>query len=75
MASNGKSPLSERMQVTFDLYEMGEAMMRQNLRRRFPEESEAQIEERLVQWLSHRPGAEAGDAIGRALAWPPRGER
>jgi Rv0078B-related antitoxin len=51
-----------RMKTTFDLYEAAEAMMRQNLRRRFPDESEEQIERRLLAWLQDRPGA--GDASG-----------
>jgi hypothetical protein len=51
-----------RMKTTFDLYEAAEAMMRQNLRRRFPDESDAQIERRLLAWLQDRSGA--GDASG-----------
>jgi hypothetical protein len=35
----------------FDLYEAAEVMMRQNLRRWFPEESERQVERRLLAWL------------------------
>jgi Rv0078B-related antitoxin len=54
-----------RMRMTFDLYETAEAMMRQNLRRRHPGASEAEIERLLVAWLRHRPGAEHGDAVGR----------
>ena len=54
-----------RMKMAFDLYETAEAIMRQNLRRRFPDASEAEIERRLVSWLHRRPGAEHGDGIGR----------
>ena len=54
-----------RMKMAFDLYATAEAIMRQNLRRRFPDASEAEIERRLVSWLRRRPGAEQGDAIGR----------
>ncbi len=50
-----------RMELAFDLYQLAEDMMRQNLRRRFPEASEAEIERRLLAWLHHRPGAEHGD--------------
>ena len=53
-----------RIERAFELYEMAEAMMRQNLRRRFPEESDDQIEQRILAWLRHRPGAEIGDAGG-----------
>lgn len=54
-----------RMKMAFDLYETAEAIMRQNLRRRFPDASEAEIERRFVNWLHRRPGAEHGDGIGR----------
>jgi hypothetical protein len=56
--------LIARVQTTLDLYEGAEAMMRQNLRRRFPQESPDQIERRLMDWLQDRPGAERGDAGG-----------
>jgi Rv0078B-related antitoxin len=56
--------LMARVRMAFDLYEAAEAMMRQNLRRRFPGESEEQIEQRVLAWLRDRPGAEHGDAGG-----------
>jgi hypothetical protein len=46
-----------RMEVAFDLYESAEQIMRQNLRRRFPEASDHEIERRLIDWLQKRPGA------------------
>ncbi|HWM92692.1 MAG TPA: hypothetical protein VN493_18145 [Thermoanaerobaculia bacterium] len=54
-----------RMKMAFDLYETAEAIMRQNLRRRFPDAQEAEIERLLVSWLRRRPGAEHGDGPGR----------
>ena len=54
-----------RMKMAFDLYETAEAIMRQNLRRRFPDASETEIERQLVEWLHRRPGAEHGDGVGR----------
>jgi hypothetical protein len=57
--------LAERLRVALDLYEAGEQLMRQNLRRRHPDASEAEIAERLAAWLRERPGAEHGDAAGR----------
>ena len=54
-----------RMKMAFDLYETAEAIMRQNLRRRFPYAQEAEIERQLVSWLRRRPGAEHGDGPGR----------
>jgi hypothetical protein len=40
-----------RMRTAMVLFEGAEAMMRQNLRRRYPEESADQIETRLRSWL------------------------
>lgn len=56
------------MKTAFDLYELAEAMMRQNLRRRDPSATEEEIEEGIREWLRKRPGAEHGDAEGRVLA-------
>ncbi|HCF61524.1 MAG TPA: hypothetical protein DFS52_26455 [Myxococcales bacterium] len=65
MIEQERQEIRERFELTMDLYELGEAMMRQNLRREHPEASEAEIEELLVAWLQKRPGAEYGDAPGR----------
>jgi hypothetical protein len=59
-----------RLRLALDLFAAGEALMRQSLRRRFPEAEAAEIEDRLVAWLSERPGAELGDAAGRPGTWP-----
>jgi hypothetical protein len=40
-----------RIRATSDLYEAAEALMRQQLHRRHPRDSAAQIERRLVLWL------------------------
>jgi hypothetical protein len=53
-----------RVQTAFDLNEAAEKMMRQNLRRRFPNETDEEIELRLLAWLQDRPGAKHGDAAG-----------
>lgn len=63
---------AEKLRIAFELFEAGLALMRQNLRRRHPEESEAEIDARLSAWLRERPGAEHGDAEGRPGGWPPR---
>ena len=55
----------EKLRLAFELHEAGVSLMRQNLRRRFPEASEQAIDERLQAWLEERPGAEFGDAVGR----------
>jgi len=55
---------AERLRCALDMHEAGVALMRQNLRRRHPDASEAQIDERLAEWLATRPGAEFGDCPG-----------
>lgn len=53
------------MRITLDLAEAGVDMMRENLRRRYPDAGAAELERHLVAWLHERPGAELGDADGR----------
>jgi hypothetical protein len=60
------------LRIAFDLHEAGVALMRQNLRRRFPEADEGEIDARLAAWLHERPGAEFGDAEGLPATWPRR---
>jgi hypothetical protein len=55
------------LSATFDLFDTGVKLMRQNLRRQHPELAEAEIDRLLGEWLRHRPGAEAGDAVGRSV--------
>jgi len=61
---------SRRFRTALDLFEAGVGMMRQNLRRRFPDAGEKEIAARLAQWLQERPGAEHGDCVGRPVDWP-----
>jgi hypothetical protein len=53
---------SERFRTALELFEVGVAIMRQNLRRRYPHANPEEIEARLRTWLRTRPGAESGDA-------------
>jgi len=46
-----------RAKETFELYELAEVMMRQNLRHRFPAESDEAIERRLISWLRKEPSS------------------
>ena len=62
--------LGQRLELAFDLYEAGEEIMRQNLKRRYPCAGREEIERRLAEWLCRRPGAELGDGVGRPVAWP-----
>jgi hypothetical protein len=60
----------QKLQLAFEMHELGCAMMRQNLLRRYPGETEAERERRFVAWLQTRPGAEHGDALGRSRPLP-----
>jgi hypothetical protein len=61
---------AQRFAMALELFEAGEAIMRQNLRRKFPDADEADIERRLGEWRSSRPGAPHGDAPGKPGGWP-----
>jgi len=61
---------ARRLRLALDLFETGEALMRQRLRQEHPALTEAEIEARLLEWLRDRPGAEFGDAAGRPVPWP-----
>ncbi len=61
-----------RLRLAFDLFEAGERLMRQNLRRCHPGEAPEVIERRLTAWRLSRPGAEGGDAEGSPRALPGR---
>jgi hypothetical protein len=61
---------ARRLRLALDLFETGVAIMEQNLRREHPQATEEEIQEKLFQWLRHRPGAEDGDAPGRRVSWP-----
>ena len=45
----------QRLRVALDLNAVGVSMMRQNLRRRFPDSDAEQIEAKLAKWLRDRP--------------------
>ena len=64
--------LVQRFRLALQLHDEGVRLMRQNLRRAHPEESEEQIDRRLGAWLADRPGAPYGDGVGRAGTWPRR---
>ncbi len=64
--------IAARFQTILALFETAEAMLRQKLRRKHPEASEAEIEAQVREWLQRRPGAEYGDGVGVPVAWPRR---
>jgi Rv0078B-related antitoxin len=59
--------IRRRMEIAFDLADTAEQMMRQNLRRRNPDATDAEIEAGVREWLHKRPGAEHGDGVGRPV--------
>lgn len=69
---SSQQALADAFRTTLDLFETGVALMRQNLRRQDPNASESELNERLTEWLHHRPGAELGDAAEHS---PPRREQ
>ena len=59
-----RSAVFDRMRLAFDLFESAVEMTRLNLRRRYQDADEEEIDRRLTEWLHTRPGAEHGDASG-----------
>jgi hypothetical protein len=65
--SSRPSSVVAAFRTTLDLFETGLELMRQNLRRRHPEATDADIERLLSEWLVDRPGAKFGDCAGRPV--------
>ena len=61
---------AQRLEEALELAELAVEMVEQQLRRRFPNATDAEIEARLGQWLMDRPGAPQGDAVGRVVTIP-----
>lgn len=61
---------AERFQLALALYELAEEMLRQKLRRKHPHASAEEIDQRVIEWRLHRPGAEFGDGPGQVVPWP-----
>ena len=53
--------------TALDLFEVGVAIARQNLRRASPLADDLEIERRLHRWIQERPGAVFGDCQGRRV--------
>lgn len=56
-----------RLRIAFELFALGEQMMRSRLEREHPEWTQAQLHAAIRQWLRERPGAELGDCPGRQV--------
>lgn len=67
MAERSSLTPAQKLEIALELFESGVAMMRETLKRQHPAESDAQIEERLRQWVRHRPVAEDGDCVGSKI--------
>lgn len=61
-----------RLRLGLELSAVADAMRAQRFRREDPSRSEAEIDALMEIWRGTRPGAEAGDAPGRAVSWPRR---
>jgi hypothetical protein len=57
-----------RLRLALALHDDGVRLMRQNFRRRHPDETDDEIDERVRAWLLDRPP----DAPGRSVSWPRR---
>jgi len=62
---------TRRLRTALELFRDGEALMRQNLRRRHPDASAEEIERALVAWVRTRPGADHGDCPGTPTSLDP----
>jgi hypothetical protein len=65
-------PLSpeEKLRLALDLFASGVELERRKLRRQHPDLTPEAIERLLAEWVSTRPGAEHGDAVGRPRKLP-----
>jgi hypothetical protein len=52
------------MRVALDMYEVGQQMLRQRLRRERPAAADVEIDIEVTAWRLRRPGAEHGDSAG-----------
>lgn len=59
--------------MALDLFDLAERMLRQKLRRKHPDATDADLDAMVTEWLEHRPGAEQGDGEGVPIPWPRRG--
>ena len=56
---------ASKLLLALEMFDLGVAILEQNLRRRWPRKSPRQIQRMLGRWLQTRPGAELGDGPGR----------
>ncbi|MDX1584993.1 MAG: hypothetical protein R3338_15450 [Thermoanaerobaculia bacterium] len=56
------------LRLALELFEAGEQLKRQSLRRVRPDASDDDIESMIIDWLRTRPGATFGDCPGRRMS-------
>lgn len=59
--------IHERWRQTMALFDEAQRIKAQSLRRQNPGISEAELEEKLTEWLQSRPDAPFGDSPGRVV--------
>lgn len=59
---------ARNLRLALELFEAGEELKRQSLRRAHPEATESEIESMIIAWLRERPGAPYGDSPGRRIS-------
>ncbi len=59
------SPAAQRLRLALDMYEAGEQMMRQRIRRDRPTASAQEVEAEVSAWLLNRPPDSPGRASRR----------
>ena len=72
MDATVRERMVERFRLTLALFEFGEAILCQRLRRTHPAASDAEIQQVVTEWVQRRSGAEGGDCPGRVCRWPRR---
>ena len=65
-----RDQLAHKLRLALMMSSEGFDMKRQQLRRRFPDADDEEIDQRFHDWLQERPGAEHGDGVGRPVSWP-----
>ena len=67
MIAQPKSTLAGRFLLAFEMADFGIALMRENLRRRFPNATDAELGERLATWME---GPDPSDQDIKRVSWP-----
>jgi hypothetical protein len=61
---------AEKLRTAIEMFGLGESILREKLRRTYPNAAPSEIEQKILEWLARRPGAEHGDAVGRPRPVP-----